>query len=103
MDAELEIPNYKIYMNDRNSNGGGSCIYVHVRHTAQVMENVSTHDLVGLTVFLDSGKLHLVCLNQSPSSTVDQDAFMTSEIAKLPSADTARVILLGDLKVLVAS
>ena len=94
-DAELDIPNYNIYRNDLNPSGG-TCIYVHVRHTVQVLVNKSIRDFMGLTVFLDTGKLHLVCLYRSPSSNVEQDVLVRNELAKLPSTDTDRIILLGD-------
>ncbi|CAB4019189.1 Hypothetical predicted protein [Paramuricea clavata] len=94
-DAELDIPNYNIYRNDLNPSGG-TCIYVHVRHTVQVLVNKSIRDFRSITVFLDTGKLHLVCLYRSPSSTVEQDVLVRNELAKLPSTNTDRIILLGD-------
>ncbi len=54
-DAEFDIPNYNIYGNDLNPSGG-TCIYVHVRHTVQVLVKKSIRDFMSITVFLHTGK-----------------------------------------------
>ena len=95
-DAEVGIPNYRLYRKDRDANGGGSCIYVHVKHAAQLMGGFCLLDSLGVTLTLDSGDVHLVCIYRSPRSTSDQDRMMREELHQPPSSDTDRVIILGD-------
>ena len=55
------IPNYRLYRKDRDANGGGSCIYVHVNHAAQLKGGFCLPDSLGVTLALDSGDVHLIC------------------------------------------
>ena len=95
-DAELAIPNYRIFRNERDTHGGGSCIYVHMRYNAQILETFSLRDSLGVKVFLNSGDVNIVCLYRSPSSTEEHDIAVSSELHKLPISDIDQVILVGD-------
>ena len=76
--------------------GGGSCIYVHMRYNAQILESFSLRDSLGVKVFLNSGDVNIVCLYWSPLSTEEHDIAVRSELHKLPISNIDQVILVGD-------
>ena len=93
---EVGIPNYRLYRKDRDANGGGSCIYVHVKHAAQLMGGFCLPDSLGVTLALDSGDVHLICIYRPPCSTNEQDRRMREQLYQLPSSDRDHVFILGD-------
>ena len=99
-DAEVSIPNYDIYREDRctNAKGGGTAIYAHKSLIVEKLDWFRESESIALKVFLDSTELYVVCVYRSPSLTSeDENEKLLSQLAKMPTNDETNLILMGDL------
>ena len=100
-DAELNIPNFKLFRQDRlNSEGGGSCIYVH-KSISRVSRcvNFNIPDCIAVSIDLDTIKLIIIILYRSPSllfcdciKIIDQLTVFLNSLS-----NDSEIIIVGDL------
>ena len=70
VDAELFIPNFKLFRRDRpDSEGGWSCIYVHNSLNVSMCKDFNVRDCIAVTIDCHSIKLVVIVVYRSPSLT----------------------------------
>ena len=99
-DAEVSIPNYKIFREDRadNTKWGGSVIFVQKEFSAEKLDWFQGTESIAVKVKLASIELYVVCLYRSPSlTTMEANQKLLSQIGQIPTDIEKNVIILGDL------
>ena len=99
-DAEMSIPNFDLFREDRASNikGGGSAIYIHKNFHAEKLNWFENTETVALKVQLPTMELYVICLYRSPSlKSVEENEKLLSQIANIPTDGGRNIILVGDL------
>ena len=100
LDAEVSIPNYTIFREDRGGgrNGGGSAIFVKNDFVAEKLDWFNGSESIALKVKFPSVDLYVICLYRSPSlKTMEQNQKLLSQIAQIPSECDNNVLLMGDI------
>lgn len=89
---KLKIPGYRIYRNDRNSNGGGVALAVkrQIPHDQTVLPVVRNFESVGISIRTSLGKITLIQAYVPPRNRI-----FKTEIVKFFQNDN-KVILMGD-------
>jgi hypothetical protein len=81
VDAEFYIPNFKLFRRDRpNSDGGGSCIYVHKSLNVYMCEDFKVPDCIAVTVDCETIKLIVIVVYRSPSLTIDESTRIVKQL-----------------------
>ena len=99
-DSEVSIHGYRIYRNDRDSNGRGVKVYVRENLPEPIVKIKSDNkvELISLEVSqnIHAKSLHLVCWYRPPTAGVDEFAFNLREILKGLDRAEKEIILIGD-------
>ena len=99
-DSEVSIHGYRIFRNDRDSNGGGVAVYVRENLPEPIIKIKSDKlELISLEVShnIHAKSLHLVCWYRPPTAGVDEFAFENlREILKSLDREEKEIILIGD-------
>lgn len=70
LDAEISVPNFKLFRNDRlGSKGGGSCIYTHNSLHVTLCDNFNVPDCIAVEIDCNLIKLIIIVIYRSPSLT----------------------------------
>ena len=99
-DAEVSIPNYNIFREDRVSGmkGGGSAFFVKNDFIVEKLDWFKGSESIALKLKLPSYDLYVICLYRSPSlKTLEQNQKLLSQIALIPSECDNNVIIMGDI------
>ena len=99
-DAEISIPNFDVFREDRpsNTNWGGSAIYVRKKFKAKKLDWFKDTESIALKVHFLSFELYIICVYRSTSNrTVEENEKLLSQLANVPTDCEKNVILLGDL------
>ena len=99
LDAEISIPNFKIFRADRETGkGGGSCVYVHNRVSASIVNNFSVPDCIAVKLSCSTFDLILIVVYRSPSLNYDDNVLMINclnDTVQKFSTDN-EIIIVGD-------
>ena len=99
-ESEVSIHGYRIFWNDRDSNGGGVAVYVRENLPEPIIKIKSDKlELISLEVShnIHAKSLHLVCWYRPPTAGVDELAFeYLREILKGLNREKKEIILIGD-------
>ena len=99
-DAEIAMPNYNVFREDRCSGakGGGSAMYVDNSLPSVKLDWFDGSESIALKISLDQTCLYVVCLYRSPSlKTEEENEKLLSQISKIPTEGENNVIVMGDL------
>ena len=99
-DAEVSIPNFNIFREDREGDkkGGGSVIFVKKEFVAEKLNWFSGTESIAVKVKLPNYELYVVCLYRSPSlRTLEQNEKLLSQIGNIPTELSNNVIVMGDI------
>ena len=99
-DAEIAIPNYTIFREDREGDlkGGGSCIYVKSNLYTKKLTWFKGTDSLAVVVKLPSTELYIVCLYRSTSlKSLEENKNLLSQIANIPAESDKNIVLVGDI------
>ena len=99
-DAEVSIPNYNIFREDREGNrkGGGSAIFVKNDFVAEKLDWFKGSESIALKIKFPSFELYVVCLYRSPSlKTLEENQKLLSQISQIPTDCDHNVVVMGDI------
>ena len=99
-DAEISIPNFDVFREDRASNvrGGGSAIFVRKQFKAEKMNWFVGTESLALKLHLPSMILYVICMYRSPSHrTIEENQKLLSQLANVPAECENNVIVVGDI------
>ena len=99
LDAEISIPNYRVFRADRKTGkGGGSCVYVHNNLSASIVSDFSIPDCIAVKLSCNTYDMILIVVYRSPSLIYDDNVLMINCLN-----DTVRkfsthneIVILGD-------
>ena len=109
-DHMINIDNYELFRNDRNSNsgkstGGGFCLYVHTKYNTTHRDDISVCTPHIETVWIrlslkDMRPMFIACVYRPPSGTLDCALDVLEEhITLLRSEHTCDILIMGDINV----
>ena len=81
-DAEISLPNFDVFREDRatNEKGGGSVIFVRKQFKAQKLNWFHGTESLALKVHLTNSELYIVCMYRSPSHrTIEANTKLLSQ------------------------
>ena len=99
-DAEISIPNFDVFREDRASDvrGGGSAIFVRKQFKAEKMNWFVGTESLALKLHLPSMILYVICMYRSPSHrTIEENQKLLSQLANVPAECENNVIVVGDI------
>ena len=99
-DAEISIPNFDVFREDRPSNSkwGGSAIYVKKEFKAKKLDWFKETESIALKVNFLSTELYIICVYRSTSNrTIEGNERLLSQLANVPTDCDKNVIFVGDL------
>ena len=99
-DAEISLPNFDVFREDRatNEKGGGSVIFVRKQFSAQKLNWFHGTESLAVKVHLPSSVLYVVCVYRSPSHrTIEANQKLLSQLANIPVECEKNVIVVGDI------
>ena len=96
----IEIPDYDLYRTDRDSRGGGVCIFLKkavFKHftTNSFSYNYGSIEVIGVDCTYDSQIFSMVCIYRPPSSSLYNDQMLCDKI-KLLSGQKQNLMIFGD-------
>ena len=97
-DAEISIPNFDVFREDRPSNSkwGGSAIYVKKEFKAKKLVWFKETESIALKVNFISIELYIICVYRSTSNrTIDGNERLLSQLANVPTDSDKHVIFVG--------
>ena len=99
-DAEISVPNFNVFREDREGGkkGGGSAIFVRKEFVAEKLNWFSGTDSIAVKVKMPNFELYIVCLYRSPSlRTLEQNEKILSQIGNIPTELSKNVVVMGDV------
>ena len=100
LDAELAIPNFELFREDRASGkkGGGSAIYVRKDFHAEKLDWFQDTDTIALKIKLASIELYVICMYRSTAfKTIEENEKLLSQISCIPTDCDKNIVVVGDL------
>ena len=98
-DAEISIPNFNVYREDRvgDKKGGGSVIYVRNTYSVQKLDWFCDTESIALKIVSDLSELYVVCIYRSPSLTAIENEKLLGQLSKIPTELDKNIIVIGDI------
>ena len=98
LDAEINIPNFTAYRNDRanGKSGGGSCIYVNNEIRVSRIENFNADDSIAVLVDLEPSPIVLVCVYRTQALTWEENQELITQINGLDIPPGGEMVVVGD-------
>ena len=100
LDAELAIPNFELFREDRaiGKKGGGSAIYVRKDFHAEKLDWFKDTDTIALKIKLPSCELYVICMYRSTAfKTIEENEKLLSQISCIPTDCDKNILIVGDL------
>lgn len=100
-DAEVSIPNFKMFREDRSDNSGfgGSVIFVHNSLNVSKLDWFEKSESLAVKINVSSGKiLNVICVYRSPNLTKEENNKLLGQLDKVPftSVQSENIIMVGD-------
>ena len=99
-EAEVEIPNFNIFREDRseNSSFGGSVIYVHKSLSVTKLDWFDKSESLAVKITISNKILNVICVYRSPNLTKAQNSKLLNQLRKVPfTAETCEnIVMVGD-------
>lgn len=100
-EAEVSLPNFTMFREDRSDNSGfgGSAIFVHKSLTVSKLDWFDKTESVAVKVtFSNKNSMEIICVYRSPNLTKTQNNKLLSQLGKVPftSPDFPNIIMVGD-------
>ena len=99
-DAEMSIPNFDLFREDRVSStkGGGSAIYVKKDFHAEKLNWFKDTETIALKVKLPLFELYVICMYRSTAhKSIEENEKLLSQIASIPTDCDKNIVIVGDL------
>ena len=99
-DAEMSIPNFDLFREDRGSStkGGGSAIYVKKDFHAEKLNWFKDTETIALKIKLPLLELYVICMYRSTAhKSIEENEKLLSQIASIPTDCDKNIVIVGDL------
>jgi|TARA_B110000196_G_C21147904_1_gene667753 hypothetical protein len=99
-DAEVSIPNFYVYREDRTpkSKSGGSAIYVRKDFNVSKLDWFNGSESIALKINSQSFEIYIICIYRSPSlRTIDENEKLLTQLANVPIDCDKNIVIVGDV------
>ena len=99
-DAEVSIPNFDLYREDRSpkSKSGGSAIYVRKDFNVTKLNWFTGTESIALKINSESFEIYIICIYRSPSlRTVEENEKLLTQLANVPTDCDKNIVIVGDV------
>ena len=100
VDAEVAIPNFNIFREDRKTNTrhGGSIMYVHSSLKVERLDWFKNQESLAVCIKTDLFDVIVVCIYRSPNLSIAENENLINSIKSIPHYnDDTEVVLVGDV------